>query len=91
MTTRRARAVNKATHRNAETRRLPEETMTRQGSTGGGGVRKGYLIMPAINVILYDVVPPETRASASATDGVILSAFSALTAFAIGAVSHPTM
>ena len=48
----------------------------------------GYLIMPAINVILYDVVPPETRASASAADGVILSAFSALTAFAIGAVSH---
>jgi MFS family permease len=48
----------------------------------------GYLIMPAINVILYDVVPPETRASATAADGVILSAFSALTAFAIGAVSH---
>jgi MFS family permease len=48
----------------------------------------GYLIMPAINVILYDVVPPETRSSATAADGVILSAFSALTAFAIGAVSH---
>jgi MFS family permease len=48
----------------------------------------GYLVMPAINVILYDVVPPETRASASAADGVTLSAFSALTAFAIGAVSH---
>lgn len=48
----------------------------------------GYLIMPAINVILYDVVPPETRASATAADGVILSTFSAFTAFAIGAVSH---
>ena len=48
----------------------------------------GYLTMPAINVILYDVVPPETRASATAADGVILSAFSALTAFGIGAVSH---
>lgn len=48
----------------------------------------GYLIMPAINVILYDVVPPETRSSATAADGVILAAFSALTAFAIGAVSH---
>jgi len=48
----------------------------------------GYLIMPAINVILYDVVPPETRSSATAADGVILSAFSALTALAIGAVSH---
>jgi MFS family permease len=48
----------------------------------------GYLIMPAINVMLYDVVPPETRASATAADGVILSAVSALTAFAIGAISH---
>lgn len=34
------------------------------------------------------MVPPETRASASAADGVILSAFSAITAFAIGAVSQ---
>ncbi len=48
----------------------------------------GYMIMPAINVILYDVVPPETRASATAADGVILSACSALTAFGIGTVSH---
>ena len=48
----------------------------------------GYLIMPAINVILYDVVPPETRSSATAADGMILSAFSALTSFAIGAVSY---
>lgn len=48
----------------------------------------GYLIMPAINVMLFDVVPPETRSTAMAADGVILSAVSALTAFAIGAVSH---
>jgi MFS family permease len=48
----------------------------------------GYMIMPAINVMLYDVVPPETRASATAADAVILSGFSALTAFAIGALSH---
>jgi MFS family permease len=48
----------------------------------------GYMIMPAINVVLYDVVPPETRASATAADAVILSGFSALTAFAIGALSH---
>jgi MFS family permease len=47
----------------------------------------GYLIMPAINVILYDVVPPETRASATAADGAFVSLVSALTAFAIGAVS----
>jgi len=48
----------------------------------------GYLIMPAINVMLYDVVPPETRSSATAADGMILSAFSALTSLAIGAVSY---
>jgi MFS family permease len=48
----------------------------------------GYLYMPTINVILYDVVPPETRSSATAADGVMVSAFSALTAFAIGAMSH---
>ncbi|MFN2225831.1 MAG: MFS transporter [Anaerolineae bacterium] len=48
----------------------------------------GYLIMPAINVMLFDVVPPETRSTALAADGVILSAVSALTAFAIGAISH---
>ena len=47
----------------------------------------GYLIMPAINVILYDVVPPETRSSATAADGVVLSVISALTGFVIGAVS----
>jgi hypothetical protein len=44
--------------------------------------------MPAINVMLFDVVPPETRSSALAADSVILSAVSALAAFAIGAVSH---
>jgi MFS family permease len=48
----------------------------------------GYLIMPAINVMIMDVVPPETRSTALAADGVILSAVSAVTAFAIGAVSH---
>jgi MFS family permease len=48
----------------------------------------GYLIMPAINVMILDVVPPETRSSALAVDSTILSAVSALTAFAIGAVSH---
>lgn len=48
----------------------------------------GYLVMPTINVILYDVVPPETRSSASAADGIVLSAISALTGAAIGAVSQ---
>jgi len=48
----------------------------------------GYLIMPAINVILYDVVPPETRSSATAADGVVMGTVSALTGLAIGAVSQ---
>ena len=48
----------------------------------------GYLIMPAINVMIFDVIPPETRSTALAVDGIILSATSALTAFGIGAVSH---
>jgi MFS family permease len=47
----------------------------------------GYLIMPAVSVMLYDIVPPETRASATAADGVTLSAISAVTSLAIGAVS----
>jgi len=48
----------------------------------------GYLVMPAINVILYDVVPPETRSSATAADGVVMSTISAITGLAIGAVSQ---
>jgi MFS family permease len=48
----------------------------------------GYLVTPAVNVMIFDVVPPETRSSALAADGVILSAFSALASFSIGAVSH---
>ena len=48
----------------------------------------GYLITPAINVILYDVVPPETRSSATAADGVVMSTISALTGLTIGAVSQ---
>jgi MFS family permease len=48
----------------------------------------GYLYMPTINVILYDIVPPETRSSATAADGVFVSGVSALVAFSIGAVSH---
>jgi MFS family permease len=48
----------------------------------------GYLVTPTITVILYDVVPPETRSSATAADGVVMSTISALTGLAIGAVSQ---
>ncbi|MCJ7532303.1 MAG: MFS transporter [Anaerolineales bacterium] len=48
----------------------------------------GYMIMPVINTLLFDVIPPETRSSALAADGVILSAVSALTSLSIGSVSY---
>jgi MFS family permease len=48
----------------------------------------GYLVTPAVTVILFDVVPPETRSSALATANIVLSTFSAISAFVIGAVSH---
>jgi MFS transporter, Spinster family, sphingosine-1-phosphate transporter len=48
----------------------------------------GYLVMPCINVMLFDVVPPETRSSAVAADAMLLSAVSALTSLSIGAVSY---
>jgi MFS family permease len=48
----------------------------------------GYLVMPCINVILFDVVPPETRSSAVAADAMFLSAVSAVTSLSIGAVSY---
>jgi MFS family permease len=47
----------------------------------------GYLYMPTINVILYEVVPPETRSTATAADIFFVSTFSAITSFTIGALS----
>jgi MFS family permease len=47
----------------------------------------GYLYMPAINVILYEVVPPETRSTATAADIFVVSIFSAITSITIGGVS----
>jgi MFS family permease len=47
----------------------------------------GYLYMPTINVILYEVVPPETRSTATAADIFFVSTFSAITSFTIGSVS----
>jgi MFS family permease len=48
----------------------------------------GYMIMPVINTLLFDVIPPETRSSALAADGIILSTISALTSLSIGSVSY---
>ncbi len=47
----------------------------------------GYLYMPTINVILYEVVPPETRSTATAADIFVVSIFSAITSLTIGGVS----
>ena len=48
----------------------------------------GHMIMSPVSGILYDVVPPETRSSATAADGLISSSFSALTFLAVGALSY---
>jgi MFS family permease len=48
----------------------------------------GHMVMSPISVILYDVVPPETRSSATAFDGLVMNVFCALSSLAIGAVSQ---
>ncbi len=48
----------------------------------------GHMVMSPISVILYDVVPPETRSSATSFGGIVMSVFCALSSLSIGAVSH---
>jgi len=48
----------------------------------------GHMIMSPISVILYDVVPPETRSSATAFGGLLMAAFTSLSSLGIGAISH---
>ena len=48
----------------------------------------GHMVMSPISVILYDVTPPETRSSATAFGGLLMSAFCAAASFSIGAISH---
>ena len=46
-----------------------------------------YLVMPAINIILFSVVPPETKATTISTSNIILNAVIALLSLLIGIVS----
>lgn len=47
----------------------------------------GYMSMPAVSIIFFSVVPPETKASTIATSNVILNLVIAVMSFIIGVVS----
>jgi MFS family permease len=46
-----------------------------------------YMVMPAINIILFSVVPPETKATTISTSNVILNLVTAILSYLIGRVS----
>jgi MFS family permease len=46
-----------------------------------------YMVLPAVNVTLFSVVPPETKATTIATSNVILNLVIAVISFLIGVVS----
>jgi MFS family permease len=47
-----------------------------------------YMVMPAVNIIFFSVVPPETKATTIATSNVLLNLVTALVSFLIGVVSY---
>lgn len=47
----------------------------------------GYMALPAVNIIFFSVVPPETKASTIATSNVILNLVIAVSSFLIGVIS----
>ena len=50
----------------------------------------GYMILPTITVMIFDIVPPETKASALAGDGIVLGLVTAGASAIIGVISHVT-
>ncbi len=48
----------------------------------------GYMILPTITIMMYDIVPPETKATAMAGDGVVLGLVSAVASAGIGLLSR---
>jgi MFS family permease len=48
----------------------------------------GYMILPTITIMMYDIVPPETKATAMAGDGVVLGLVSAGASAGIGLLSQ---
>jgi MFS family permease len=49
-----------------------------------------YMVMPAVNIIMFSVVPPETKASTISCSNVILNLVIALLSLLIGVVSDAT-
>jgi MFS family permease len=47
----------------------------------------GYMAMPAVNLVFFSVVPPETKATTIATSNVILNLVIAVVSFLIGVIS----
>ncbi len=46
-----------------------------------------YMVLPAVNIMFFSVVPPETKASTIATSNVILNLVIAILSFLIGVIS----
>ncbi len=46
-----------------------------------------YMVLPAVNIVFFSVVPPETKASTIATSNVLLNLVIAVLSFLIGVVS----
>ncbi len=49
-----------------------------------------FMALPAVNVIFFSVIPPETKATTIATSNVILNLVIAIASFSIGVVSDAT-
>lgn len=49
-----------------------------------------YMVMPAVNVTMFSVVPPETKATSIATSNIILNLVIAILSLGIGVVSDAT-
>jgi len=49
-----------------------------------------YMVMPAVNVTMFSVVPPETKATSVATSNIILNTVIAVLSLLIGAISDAT-
>lgn len=49
-----------------------------------------FMVLPAVNVILFSVVPPETKATTIATSNILLNLVIAVLSFLIGAISDAT-
>ena len=49
-----------------------------------------YMVMPAVNIIMFSVVPPETKASTISCSNVILNLVTAVLSLLVGVISDAT-